>query len=130
MNLRKSLIDLLSSSKGVDPSNLTQSQRNNIELLEQRIMYSATQLGAALGGEAGIDYDQFENLCCDSGIQELFGKFDSNVDQGEIENFVDDLFVEEAGSAESFAQDVYFGGDNNTTPGVDIHGTSLSLIHI
>jgi len=56
MNLRKSLLDLLSRTKGVDTSNLTQSQQYNIELLEQRIMYSATQAGAALGGDAGIDY--------------------------------------------------------------------------
>ena len=93
MNLRKSLLDLLSSTKGVDTSNLTKNQQYNIELLEQRIMYSATQAGAALGGEAGMDMEHFENLCADSGIQELFGNFDQDVDQGQIENFVNDLFA-------------------------------------
>ena len=124
MNLRKKILDLLARTKGVDTSNLTEKQQYNIELLEQRIMYSATQAGAALG-DAGLDVDNFENLAADSGVQDLFGNADQAADQGEVENFVNDLFSTDdslaAGSTEFSSQDVFFG---ESTPGQDIHGTS------
>ena len=91
MNLRDSLLRLLSSAEGVDKSNLTKQQQFNIELLEQRIMYSATQAGAALGGDGGIDIDQLESLSNDSSVEGLFGNFDQDIDQAEIENFVNGL---------------------------------------
>jgi len=98
MNFRNALLKLLSSAKGVDTSNLTEKQQYSVELLEKRIMFSATQAGAALG-DGGIDFDQVENLASDGGIQELFGNLDQNIDQGEIENFVSNLIDEyEVGS--------------------------------
>ena len=127
MNLRKSLLNFLSAKKGVDTSNLTEKQQYNIELLEQRIMYSATQAGAALGGDAGLDLENIENLAADNGVAELFGNLDQDVAQSDIENFVNDLFSTDesieatATSADFSTQDVYFGESNG---GLDIHGTT------
>ena len=105
MNLRESLLKLLSGSKGIDPSELTQRQQGNIELLEQRIMFSASQCGAALG-DGAMDSGDFENLCCDNGIEELFGKFEQGVNEVEIENFVNELL----GESSETAADLNFSG--------------------
>ena len=97
MNLEKILRRLVAAANQKAPTELTKSENYNIELLEQRIMYSATQLGGVLGAD-GIDIDQFENLCADhTGIQEMFGSFDSNIESDAMDQLVGDLLGEDDG---------------------------------
>jgi len=91
MNLKRILSKLVATANQKAPTELTKSENYNIELLEQRIMYSATQLGGALGAD-GIDVDQFTNLCVDhTGIQEIFNQFDNDIDSGQMDQLIGDL---------------------------------------
>ena len=97
MNLHKILRKLVAAANQKAPTELTNNEKYNIELLEQRIMYSATQLGAAIGAD-GLDVDQFENLCVDhAGVQEMFGKFDHDVESEHMDQLVGDLFGQDNG---------------------------------
>ena len=54
MKLESILRKLVAYANRKAPAELTENENYNIELLEQRIMYSATQHGAALGAD-GFD---------------------------------------------------------------------------
>ena len=62
MNLKQTLANLVSNAKGKQPTQLTQNEQYNIELLEERIMYSATQCGA-FGADGGFDFEQLQRFC-------------------------------------------------------------------
>ena len=97
MKLNKILRKLVAAANKKAPTQLTNNENYNIELLEQRIMYSATQLGGALGAE-GIDVDQLENLVADqASVHEMFGQFDSNIDSGQMDQLVGDLLAQDDG---------------------------------
>ena len=112
MKLESILRNLVADANRKAPAELTKKENYNIELLEQRIMYSATQLGAALGAD-GFDLAQVEDICAGhAGIQELFGQFDNNIESGKIDQLVGDLLGQQG--RDGVVQDagvVNVGGD-------------------
>jgi len=97
MNLKQILQKYVAQATRQNASQLSQDQEHNIELLEQRIMYSATQCGAALEADGSLDVAEVENLVADQSCEDFFEKFNGDLNYNEIEGFVDELL----GSVES-----------------------------
>ncbi len=95
----------------------TKQQRQSIELLEQRIMYSATQAGAIIDGS--YDYEHMENLSCHNDLNELFGDASEDSHDHEIVNQVNDLISAHDVPVDPVVDDVIRGTLGND----DIDGT-------
>ncbi len=120
MSLRENLPSLANFISKLDTlkrdAKTTKQQRESIELLEQRIMFSATQAGAFFDG--CLDHDNMDYLGFDNNLEELFSGSPEHSD--EIANLVNELFSGNEAPVDTVADDIIKG----TSGDDDIDGTA------
>ena len=95
MKLIQILTSLVSNNQTDNPNELSPKDRYKIELLEQRIMFSATQYGAAWGAD-GFDIADADDVSEHDNIKDMVSWSDDKMDSKHMEKIIDHIYNDDS----------------------------------